>query len=65
MTDSKTLCLGAVSTTATELVAMWYLSDGNSIALVTYTSLDPQSPATREELADTNNVVASIEFVPE
>lgn len=54
--------VGGVSSTLQEVVAVWYLSNGNDVALVTYTSLAPGNPRTAEELSEVQAVVESIEF---
>ena len=59
---SNGLGVGGVSITAEEVMAVWYLSDGADVALVTYTSLKPENPKTREEIAEARAMVQSVQF---
>ncbi len=59
---SKTACVGGVSITPEEVVAVWYLSNGADVALVTYTRLGPEDPTTKEELSEAKAMVESIEL---
>ena len=59
---SKTLCVGGVSITAEEVVAVWCLSNGTDVALVTYTGLGAEDPTIKKELDEARAIVESIEF---
>jgi hypothetical protein len=56
------LGVGGISNTDRETIAIWYLSNGTDVVLVTYTSLEPQNPATVKELARATEIVKSTEF---
>lgn len=59
---SKSLCVGGVSIRLEEVVAVWYVSNGTDVALVTYTALRPDDPLTKKELCEACAIVESIEF---
>lgn len=56
------LCVGGVAAAPEGVVAIWYVSNGSDIALVTYTGLDPDDPDTRRELTEATRIVRSISF---
>ena len=60
--NPKILCVGGAATVSGEFVAVWYLSNGIDAALVTYTSLKPESQITREEAAEARAMVQSTDF---
>jgi hypothetical protein len=55
-------CIGGVSATPQEVVAVWFLSNGTDVALVTYTRPHANDPATAEELRQATDMVGSITF---
>lgn len=59
---SNVLCVGGISGTPEEVVAVWYVSNGTDIALVTYTGPGPADSATKKELSEAMDMVTSIEF---
>jgi hypothetical protein len=62
LSTSKMLCVGGVSIISEEVMAVWYLSNGIDVVLVTYTGLGPNAPTTKEELSEARTIVESIEF---
>jgi hypothetical protein len=51
-----------VSRSPSAVVAIWYLSNGTDIALITYTSLFPDDPATELELVEAKGIAGSTKF---
>ena len=56
------LYVGGVSNSVQEVIAVWYLSNGLDLVLVTYTSLQPNDPLSKAELRDAIAIVKSIEM---
>jgi len=59
---SQTPCVGCVSITSEEIIAVWFLSDGRDLILATYTSLSPGDPATMKEIDEATQMVKSLGF---
>ena len=59
---SRCTAVGGVSKTPDEIIGAWYLSNGNDVALVTYTCT-ADDPACEAELAEAGKVVRTLEFV--
>lgn len=54
---------GGVSANDAELIGAWQVSDGQNIALVTYTCLQPDDPAALHELRKAEAIAKSVEFL--
>jgi hypothetical protein len=61
-TRTRIMSVGYVGTAADEVLAAWYLSNGQDIVLVTYTSMGASEPDTVKELQQARELVATIEF---
>ncbi|UYV16147.1 hypothetical protein [Porphyrobacter sp. ULC335] len=61
-TNTRVMSVGCVGSAAGEVLAAWYLSNGQDVALVTYTSMEPTEPDVATELEQTRGLIASIEF---
>ena len=58
--QGRVLRAGGTSSTRREFIAMWFLSDGRDVVMVTYTCLQAQDPIKEAELAQAAELVNSI-----
>jgi hypothetical protein len=45
-----------------EFIRLWYVSNGQDVAMISYTTEQPKNSAVQEELKDANALVDSVEF---
>ena len=62
VTIRRIMTVGCVTTATDELVAVWYLSNGRDIVVLTYTALSSRDLDTAEELSQARQLVATIDF---
>jgi hypothetical protein len=60
--SGTSLCVYGIRRTSGEVVAIWYLSNGTDIALITYTCLQQEDAVVTKELAEAQVMVESVEF---